>query len=80
LRRNTKLLRLGDNAEDRLHAAALTSLIGNGERAVATAPDFRQAQVMIDAVLGYARLLAADRPCQARRYAGVRRIGSALHS
>ena len=73
LRRNTKLLLLGDNAEDRLHAATLTSLIGNGERAVATAPDFRQAQVMVDAVLGYARLLASDRPSPARRYASLPR-------
>jgi hypothetical protein len=38
---------------------------------------------MIDAVLGYARLLVADRPCPARRRAGlrgVRRVGSTLRS
>jgi hypothetical protein len=83
LRRNTKLLCLGNDPEDRLHAATLTSLIGNGERAVAAAPDFRQAQIMIDAVLGYARLLVADRPGPTRHYAdfpGVRGLGSTLSS
>lgn len=83
LRRNTKLLRLGNDPADRLHAATLTSLIGNGECAVAAAPDFRQAQIMIDAVLGYARLLVADRPGPTHRYAGlpgVSGLGSTLSS
>jgi hypothetical protein len=62
LRRNAELLRLGSEPEDRLYAAALTSLIGQGAREVAVAADFRQAQAMIDAVIGYAALLAADRP------------------
>jgi hypothetical protein len=83
LRRNTKLLCLGNDPEDRLHAATLTSLIGNGERAVAAAPDFRQAQIMIDAVIGYARLLVADRPRPTQHYAGLpgaRGLGSTLSS
>jgi hypothetical protein len=83
LRRNAKLLRLGDDPEERLYAATLTSLIGRGAREVATAADFRQAQAMIDAVLGYARLLADERPRPAHRYAGlrgVRGLGSTLSS
>lgn len=72
LRRNAKLLRLGSGPEDRLYGAALTSLIGRGAREVAVAADFRQAQAMIDAVIGYAGLLAADRPRPARHYAGLR--------
>ena len=71
LRRNAKLLRLGSEPEDRLYAAALTSLIGRGAREVAVAGDFRQAQAMIDAVIGYAGLLAADRPRPTRHYAGL---------
>jgi hypothetical protein len=39
---------------------------------VAVAGDFRQAQAMIDAVIGYAGLLAADRPRPTRHYAGLR--------
>jgi hypothetical protein len=62
LRRNTVLLHLNDSPEDRLYAATLTSVIGGGGREVATAGDFRQAKAMIDAVIGYTRLLAADRP------------------
>jgi hypothetical protein len=83
LRRNAKLLRLGDDPEDRLYGATLTSLIGRGAREVATAADFRQAQAMIDAVLGYARLLADERPRPVRHYAGlrvVRGLGSTLSS
>jgi hypothetical protein len=60
--RNTALFRLDDCPEGRLYAASLTSLIGRGAREVATAGDFRQAATMTDAVLGYARLLVADRP------------------
>ena len=74
LRRNAKLLRLGSEPEDRLYAAALTSLIGRGAREVAVAADFRQAQAMIDAVIGYAGLLAADRPRPTRHYAGLRGV------
>jgi hypothetical protein len=50
---------------------------------VATAADFRQAQSMIDAVLGYARLLVDERPRPAHHYAclpGVRRLRSTLSS
>lgn len=83
LGRNAKLLRLGDDPEDRLYGATLTSLIGRGAREVATAADFRQAQSMIDAVLGYARLLVDERPHPAHHYAGlpgVRRLRSTLSS
>jgi hypothetical protein len=71
LRRNAELLRLGSEPEDRLYAAALTSLIGRGAREVAVAADFRQAQAMIDAVIGYAGLLAADRSRPTRHCAGL---------
>ncbi len=67
LRRNAVLFRLGDAPEDRLYAASLTSVIGRGAREVATAGDFRQAETMINAVLGYTRLLAAGRPRAAGR-------------
>jgi hypothetical protein len=67
LRRNTVLLHLGDTPEDRLYAGTLTSVIGGGGREVAAAGDFRQAKAMIDAVIGYTRLLAADRPRTAVR-------------
>jgi hypothetical protein len=83
LRRNAKLLRLGSDPGDRLYAAALTSLVGRGAREVAAAADFRQAQAMIDAVIGYAGLLAADRPRPTRHYAGlpgVRGLRSTLSS
>jgi hypothetical protein len=83
LGRNAELLRLGDDPEDRLYGATLTSLIGRGAREVATAVDFRQAQSMIDAVLGYARLLVDERPRPAHHYAclpGVRRLRSTLSS
>jgi len=74
LRRNATLLRLSDDPEDRLYTATLTSLIGRGAREVATAPDFRQAQTLIDAVIGYAALLVADRPRPVQRYAGLRAV------
>ena len=83
LRQNAKLLRLGNDAEDRLYGATLTSLIGRGAREVATAADFRQAQAMIDAVLGYARLLVDERPRPVHHYAGLRGVtalGSTLSS
>lgn len=87
LRRNAALFRLDDSPEDRLYTATLTSLIGRGGREVAVAGDFRQAQAMIDAVIGYARLLVADRPRAAsrpaRHYAeppGVSILGSTSNS
>ena len=58
----------------RLYGAARTSLIGRGAREVAVAANFRQAQAMIDAVIGYAGLLAADRPRPTRHYAGLRGV------
>ena len=67
LRRNTALLRVDDSPEERLLVASLTSTIGRGGYEVATAGDFRQAKSMIDAVIGYTRLLTADRPRSARR-------------
>jgi hypothetical protein len=83
LTRNAKLLRLSDDPEDRLYTATLTSLIGRGASEVATAADFRQAQAMTDAVIGYTRLLVADRPRPAQHYTGLpgaRGLGSTLSS
>ncbi|MGH3275849.1 MAG: TetR/AcrR family transcriptional regulator [Streptosporangiaceae bacterium] len=54
---NDALLRLPDTALDRLYAAVLTSLIGEGAHAVALARTRRQASRVIDAVLEYARRL-----------------------
>jgi hypothetical protein len=67
LHRNAVLLGLADNPEDRLHTAIVTTLIGRGAREVAVAADFRQAQAVTDAVVGYARLLLAARPVAAAR-------------
>jgi hypothetical protein len=67
LRSNTALLRVDDSPEERLLVASLTSTIGRGGYEVATAGDFRQAKSMIDAVIGYTRLLTADRPRAAHR-------------
>jgi AcrR family transcriptional regulator len=54
---NDALLQLPDTALDRLYAAVLTSLIGEGAREVAMARNRRQASRIIEAVLGYARRL-----------------------
>ena len=54
----------------RLYGAARTSLIGRGAREVAVAANFRQAQAMIDAVIGYA---GAARGRPAPSYARLRR-------
>jgi hypothetical protein len=62
MHRNARLFHLDITPEGRLYSASLASLIGRGGYEVAAAADFRQAQGMIDAVLGYARLLIADRP------------------
>jgi AcrR family transcriptional regulator len=56
---NDALLGLPDTALARLHAAVLTSLIGEGAREVATARNRRQASLIIDAVIEYARRLLA---------------------
>jgi AcrR family transcriptional regulator len=54
---NDALLRLPDTALDRLYAAILTSLIGEGSQEVAMARTRRQANRIIDAVIEYARRL-----------------------
>jgi AcrR family transcriptional regulator len=66
IRQNDALLRLTDTSLDRLYAAVLTSLIGEGAREVAAARTRAQATQVIDAVIEYAsRLMAAGpaRPC-----------------
>jgi hypothetical protein len=87
LLRNSVAFNLSDGPEDRLYAATLTSVVGRGAREVATAGNFRLAMTVIDAVMGYARLLIADRPRSAGHgehgYAGlpaVRGLGSGLGS
>jgi AcrR family transcriptional regulator len=52
---NDALLGLPDTSLARLHAAVLTSLIGEGARDVAAARNRRQASLIIDAVIEYAR-------------------------
>jgi AcrR family transcriptional regulator len=59
---NDTLLRLEDTPLDRLYAAILTSLIGEGAREVAAARTRRQANRVIDAAIEYARRLSADGP------------------
>ncbi len=56
---NDALLGLPDTSLARLYAAVLTSLIGEGAREVAAARNRRQANRIIDAVIGYARRLMA---------------------
>jgi AcrR family transcriptional regulator len=60
---NDALLGLPDTALDRLYAAALTSLIGEGAREVAACRTRRQASRIVDAVVEYARRLMAGGPC-----------------
>jgi AcrR family transcriptional regulator len=59
---NDALLRLADTSLDRLYAAILTSVIGEGGREVATARSRRQATEIIDAVIEYAMRLMAGGP------------------
>jgi AcrR family transcriptional regulator len=54
---NDALLQLPDTALDRLYAAILTSLIGEGACEVAMAKTRRQADRIIDGVIEYARRL-----------------------
>jgi AcrR family transcriptional regulator len=56
---NDSLLHLTDVPEDRVYAAILTSLIGEGAYEVAGARNRRQAETVIDAVIEYARRLLA---------------------
>jgi AcrR family transcriptional regulator len=59
---NDILLGLPGTPMDRLYAAMLTSLIGEGARQVAAAPNRRQANRVIEAVLEYSRRLLAGGP------------------
>jgi AcrR family transcriptional regulator len=59
---NDALLRLPDTSLDRLYAAILTSLIGEGAREVAASRSRRQASRVIDAVIEYARRTMAQGP------------------
>ena len=62
IRQNDALLRLPDTSLDRLYAAVLTSLIGEGAREVAAARTRAQAMRIIDAVIEYARRVMAAGP------------------
>jgi AcrR family transcriptional regulator len=62
---NDVLLGLPGTPMDRLYAAMLTTLIGEGARQVAAAPNRRQANRTIEAVLEYARRLLAEGPALA---------------
>jgi AcrR family transcriptional regulator len=62
IRQNDALLRLSDTSLDRLYAAVLTSVIGEGAREVAAARSRAQADQIIDAVIEYARRLMAEGP------------------
>jgi AcrR family transcriptional regulator len=59
---NDSLLRLTDRPEDRVYAAILTSLIGEGAHEVAGAASRREADKIIDAVCEYARRLISGGP------------------
>src|SRR5580658_6069002 len=59
---NDTLLRLTDTSLDRLYAAVLTGLIGEGSREVAAARTRAQADRVMDAVLEYASRLMSGGP------------------
>jgi AcrR family transcriptional regulator len=59
-----ELLRLPDTALDRLYAAVLTSVIGEGAREVAAARTHTQAVTIIEAVIEYVRRLMAAGPAR----------------
>lgn len=61
---NDALLRLADTPLDRLYAAILTSLIGEGAREVAASKTRKQARAVIDAVIEYARRTMTGGPWQ----------------
>jgi AcrR family transcriptional regulator len=61
---NDALLRLQDTPLDRLYAAVLTSLIGEGGREVAAARTRTQASQVIEAVIAYANRLMAAGPAR----------------
>jgi AcrR family transcriptional regulator len=64
---NDSLLHLTDVPQDRVYAAILTSLIGEGAYEVAGARSRRQAETIIDAVIEYARRLMAGGTAQPPR-------------
>jgi AcrR family transcriptional regulator len=59
---NDVLLGLPDAPFERLYASVLTGLIGEGAHQVASAPNRRQANQTIEAILEYARRLLAPGP------------------
>jgi AcrR family transcriptional regulator len=59
---NDSLLRLDDAPAERVYAAILTSLIGEGAYEVAAARNRGQAEVIIDAVAEYARRIMTGGP------------------
>jgi len=66
IRQNDALLRLADTSLDRLYAAVLTSVIGEGAREVAAARTRGQADEIINAVIEYTRRLMAGGPAGTR--------------
>ncbi len=64
IRQNDALLRLSDTSLDRLYAAVLTSLIGEGSREVAAAKTRAQADEIINAVIEYARRVMSGGPAR----------------
>ncbi|MGH3304495.1 MAG: TetR family transcriptional regulator, partial [Streptosporangiaceae bacterium] len=64
IRQNDALLQLADTSLDRLYAAVLTSVIGEGAREVAAARTRAQADQIIDVVIEYARRLMAAGPAR----------------
>jgi hypothetical protein len=64
IRQNDALLRLSDTSLDRLYAAVLTSVIGEGAREVAASRTRAQADEVIDAVIEYARRLMTGGPAR----------------
>lgn len=66
IRRNSLAFGLAGRPEGRLYVSALTSVVGRGGSEVAAADNFRQAGTVIDAVLGYTRVLLTGGPRAAR--------------
>jgi len=64
IRQNDALLRLPDTSLDRLYAAVLTSVIGEGAREVAAARTHTQAVSIIEAVIEYVQRLMAAGPAR----------------
>jgi AcrR family transcriptional regulator len=62
IRQNDTLLGLSDTSLNRLYAASLTSLIGEGAREVAAARTRAQAGHIVDAVIEYVRRLMTGGP------------------